>query len=250
MKKWLASEWFAIILILFGIGVFAFTIVAYFLAGFVFNYEQISPLISGQFGDLIGGVVGAMWALAGVILFYRALVKEKETTSNNRFNDTFFHLFNLYSSLISNMRIEVSDGKGHKVPKIGIDCFEYFHDKLRSSWEREIKNETIDFKQSIDNSVYNLLHHHKNNLIRYIGIIDSLLQYMDSHESDVQSVHLDLLRGSISSFERSFIFYYAMSKHCNRKLKKLIVDSGIVSDKTSFRLLKNEHYHLLFPGNG
>jgi len=42
----------------------------------------------GQFGDFIGGVAGAIWALAGVILFYVALDKQKEALSLqlNEFN--------------------------------------------------------------------------------------------------------------------------------------------------------------------
>lgn len=47
-----------------------------------------SPIKSdkvGQFGDLIGGVVGSLWALAGVILFYAALKEQrKDFQTNNK----------------------------------------------------------------------------------------------------------------------------------------------------------------------
>jgi hypothetical protein len=33
----------------------------------------------GQFGDFIGGIVGSLWALAGVVLFYSALVYQRRT---------------------------------------------------------------------------------------------------------------------------------------------------------------------------
>lgn len=38
----------------------------------------------GQFGDIIGGVVGSMWALAGVLLFYAAFKKQIESLENQK----------------------------------------------------------------------------------------------------------------------------------------------------------------------
>ncbi len=38
----------------------------------------------GQFGDLVSGVIGSLWALAGVILFYVALKEQREDFATNR----------------------------------------------------------------------------------------------------------------------------------------------------------------------
>lgn len=38
----------------------------------------------GQFGDIIGGVVGSIWALAGVMLFYAAFKKQIEALDNQK----------------------------------------------------------------------------------------------------------------------------------------------------------------------
>ncbi|WP_024596445.1 MULTISPECIES: putative phage abortive infection protein [Pseudoalteromonas] len=38
----------------------------------------------GQFGDFIGGFIGSIWALAGVFLFYKALVEQRVDLDNNR----------------------------------------------------------------------------------------------------------------------------------------------------------------------
>jgi hypothetical protein len=43
------------------------------------NSEKIS-----QFGDLVGGVIGSIWALAGVILFYIALKEQRIDFQTNR----------------------------------------------------------------------------------------------------------------------------------------------------------------------
>lgn len=38
----------------------------------------------GQFGDFVTGVVGSIWALAGVILFYVALTEQRKDFNTNR----------------------------------------------------------------------------------------------------------------------------------------------------------------------
>ena len=43
------------------------------------NSEKIA-----QFGDFIGGVIGSIWSLAGVILFYVALTEQREDIKINR----------------------------------------------------------------------------------------------------------------------------------------------------------------------
>jgi F0F1-type ATP synthase assembly protein I len=38
----------------------------------------------GQFGDLVGGLIGSIWALAGVVLFYVALTEQRKDFATNR----------------------------------------------------------------------------------------------------------------------------------------------------------------------
>jgi len=49
-----------------------------------FNTQKIDSNKFGQFGDFVGGLIGSMWALAGVILFYIALVEQREDIRINR----------------------------------------------------------------------------------------------------------------------------------------------------------------------
>ena len=38
----------------------------------------------GQYGEFIGGFGGSLWALAGVLLFYKALTEQREDFVNNK----------------------------------------------------------------------------------------------------------------------------------------------------------------------
>ncbi len=84
-KKVFLSENLAITLLILGI-----FLIIIFLFVFIYsaNYWSLNTkadtgLIS-EFGDIIGGVIGSLWALAGVILFYLALESQKESYQLSR----------------------------------------------------------------------------------------------------------------------------------------------------------------------
>ena len=72
LKK-IYSEKVASYLIIFGITVIIISILLFI---YKTTFDFSSPIDSNkfsQFGDFIGGLIGPLWALAGVILFYLAL---------------------------------------------------------------------------------------------------------------------------------------------------------------------------------
>jgi hypothetical protein len=78
-KKWISSvEFYSTILVLGGLGILLYT--------YSLSYNcKLEGEDRGQFGDFVGGVVGSMWALAGVILFYAALKQQRiDNKDNNR----------------------------------------------------------------------------------------------------------------------------------------------------------------------
>ncbi len=69
--------WIGVILFIAGIAIFIFK-ESLFLESKV-NAEKVA-----QLGDFIGGVVGSLWSLAGVILFYVALTEQRKDIEINR----------------------------------------------------------------------------------------------------------------------------------------------------------------------
>jgi hypothetical protein len=52
-----------------------------------FQFDSDLPIDKqkfGQFSEYVGGIIGSIWALAGVILFYVALTDQREDIKNNR----------------------------------------------------------------------------------------------------------------------------------------------------------------------
>lgn len=80
----LLNEHFSKILIITG-AAFAFLAVLFFTyKASLFNFDvAIDTAIFGQFGDVVGGVIGSLWALAGVILFYVGLTEQRKAIKLN-----------------------------------------------------------------------------------------------------------------------------------------------------------------------
>jgi len=79
------SERFSKILIFLGSLILIFALVLFCYKAVLFNTNvPIKTDVFGQFGDVIGGVVGSLWALAGVILFYLGLMEQRKDIKTNQ----------------------------------------------------------------------------------------------------------------------------------------------------------------------
>jgi|GEM_PF-6296098 len=78
------SEGFTRILIVAGVLVIVLGLLLFSWKGNLFHFgTSIDNDRVGQFGDFIGGIAGSLWALAGVILFYIALVDQRKEFKKN-----------------------------------------------------------------------------------------------------------------------------------------------------------------------
>lgn len=101
---------------------------------FEFNSNQDFE-INAKIGDFIGGVIGSLWALAGVLLFYTAVVLQgkelrafKLDSQKQNFENRFFELVKIHI----NNRNEINIGQENK--KHGRAAFTYLHDELSAIW--------------------------------------------------------------------------------------------------------------------
>ncbi|MFJ5480220.1 putative phage abortive infection protein [Pectobacterium carotovorum] len=85
MLKFLISEKFSKVLIFLGFILIIVFVVSFAYKAILFNFDiPIKTDVFGQLGDVIGGVTGSLWALAGVILFYAGLMEQRKDIITNR----------------------------------------------------------------------------------------------------------------------------------------------------------------------
>lgn len=88
MKKWIEQFLSArSAFYLVGIGLLLTSAMLFaFTRGESFHFGIVNSDKIGHFGDFVGGVVGSLWALAGVILFYIALQDQRKDYATNQAN--------------------------------------------------------------------------------------------------------------------------------------------------------------------
>lgn len=80
-----SNEIFSLTLV--GIGVLLLAVFTFLFCYKNINFSTLATIRSdvfGQFGDIVGGVVGSLWALAGVILFYTGLKEQRKELVTSR----------------------------------------------------------------------------------------------------------------------------------------------------------------------
>jgi hypothetical protein len=139
-----------------------------------------------QLGDFIGGVVGSLWALAGVFLFYKALTEQRIDFKNNK--DTLELQVSALNQQIDEFKLNREEQK-----------------LSRKVYEEQSKTAKI---QQFDSSFYSLLNVYlsiKNNLSNHNSeyfkeLVDKLDSYYKSEELCLIKRHKGVVSGFIDIY--------------------------------------------------
>jgi len=229
-------------LIYFGIGIFGLFVLIILSQGIGISKEYNAE-ITGSIGAFIGGIVGAIWALAGVLFFYVALRYQKEelklqrdeltrtreilktqadTISKQQFEGTFFSLLELFLKVRqSKVYIEVSD-------------------ELRDKYDSEDK----DFKSNKKTmylklkSLYEKRHKKlRSSLESFASITYSIYTFIDDSEIEDKSFYSDLLKSHLFRKDSLFLFVYTLYKE-DKKLGQIIIKYDVLK-----RLFDQQKYY-------
>jgi hypothetical protein len=268
-KKYLSGE--NVIKILVAIGLATLLIAALFFFWQDFTLDTTSKINAekiGQFGDFIGGISGSIWALAGVLLFYKALTEQRVDFANNRksldlqANALIEQIKEIQlnrKELESSRKIYTEQSRTLKIQQFESNFYSLLNIHLT------IKNNlpTKDFFRKINNSVlertqnekieelhnssieayshkYELeresLSHYFRSLYRLMSIIDNNT-FFDEREKYFYS---KIVRSQLSDFELLVLYYNSFTSQGNNLLKHLhIKDTPYIFIKGNEAELKN-----------
>ncbi len=193
-------------------------------------------------GEFFGGTVGSIWALAGVILFYLALIYQRrelelqreelvesrqilnhqsQTIEIQQFENTFFQLLDFH--LESSKRIQSQEGGN------GFDnMFDDFK-KALSSVKRKRKSDggsrNLD-EHAMETSFRNVYDGYRHTLSHYIANYNSLI-FLVSEKSKDPDFYMNLIKPHLSEQEVLIQFFFLVLYSKNKKVRSIVERFGL-----------------------
>jgi len=242
MKRYLFSTGMSKFLIALGAAIMIGSVVLFAWREYIFDIElPISKQNFGLFGDFVSGVVGSMWALAGVILFYVALTEQRNDFRTNREAlRAQIEALNLQAQEFKNQREELTLSRhifreqSRTIKKQQFDTTFFSFLKLRSDIILQLPKEEVaidyfslkrdlilkDFiledspekthKAAIQHYMY-FYYAHKKELSHYFRSIYRIMRFIDESDLEDEAKHLyaKIFRSQLTENELFFLFYNA-----------------------------------------
>ena len=222
----------------------------------------------GLIGEFFGGTVGPIWALAGVILFYLALIYQKnelelqreelketrkimesqsETIAIQQFENTFFQLLDFHLNAAS--KIIHTEG-GNVFDKIFTD-FKKSVTALKKKRKTSGGMDVLD-EEAYENSFKNVFDGYRDVLQYYFESFRTLVIFIGGKSKD-PAFYYRILKAHLTEQEVLIQFYYIILYSKDKMLKELSEEYNLLEklnlravheiDKFHLEGIKDEAYH-------
>jgi len=235
----------------------------------------------GQFGEYVGGLVGSIWALAGVILFYETLrfqrtelrlqreelqnqrseimeqtrqyIIQNQTLMTRKLEGTFFQLISLHNeivdSLVLNFQSHPSLSKAVQVPIQGRYCFNFFYKYFSQTYSENVDltgmttSNHEDAIFLISESFKKFYTEFQEDIGHYFRNLFNLALYLDKSKMTSKRFYFNLVRSLLSNYELIILFYFCLSED-GEKMKKLAERYSLFVQIPVNELLDRRHLDL------
>lgn len=228
-------KWSAIFLILVGVSIAIFFLFEIKNQG-VIRGEIYDPNTTSSIGNFVGGIVGTVWALAGVIFLFATLVYQRSEFEKTRellelqsrisykqqFEGSFFKLLDLFIRIQQNDKYDEASTElrqkydGEEKSTKGDKKVAYL--KLKSLFEKRHKNLRSSFES-------------------FASIIKSIYSFIGDSEINNSSFYSEILKSHLFRKDSLFLFVYTLYKE-DEELGKILIEYDVLG-----RLFDQKKYY-------
>ena len=268
--------------ITFGVGIFIFISIIYFLKGNVnYKYDIDSELVS-SFGIIIAGIIGTFFTIIATLLIWftyqsqkqeliktteiayeqsKTSKKQNETLNLQKFENTFFNmsatLMNIPDKLYGALpKISYKpDGSNEILGSIILSSGKEYFNKtlkiLKSKFSDKFDWKAIDDKTLEENTarIYNEFYDTWiSGLDHYFRYLYNILKFIDNSEIDFKKHYIDLLQAQLSNVELGLIFYNGIGRYGKTKLYPLLEKYNFLENLNDSAIFMKNHTQIrLYP---
>lgn len=247
----------------------------------IFGPDSFSSKLT-SYGSFAGGAVSSFWSLAGLFFIYVAflgqrqqllmqqleikfsqlelkstrlelegqknqMIEQNVTLKQQRFENTFFQLLGIHTSIVEAMDLRSISQPGTIVAE-GRDCFNNFYKRLKGQIHA---SNSASIGTTLDgyDTFYEM---NQNNLGHYFRNLYHIIKFIENSDIETKDKYSNFVRAQLSSHELILIFYNCLSQHGSRKFKPLIEKYALLKNMNSQLIFNPDHvieYHIGAYGN-
>lgn len=219
----------------------------------------------GMAGEFIGGTVGSIWALAGVILFFLALIYQKrelvlqrmelhenrkimesqsKTIAIQQFENTFFQLLNFHINAAEQIRATSAVGT-----RKAVNAFEGLYNDLKkevTSMKKRRKSDVGSVNpadESFEHCFSAVYEGYKNTFQHYLENYKTLLLFVNSKSGD-PAFYYNILKSHFTEQEVLVHFYYLLLATKNPELREVASKYRLFQKLNQRAVSEIDPYHL------
>lgn len=281
----ISYEKIALILILAGAILVVITIITVLLSDAKFlGFSKDTSETLGALGEYIGGVVGSIWSLASIVLFYETLrfqrselklqreelhsqrteimeqtnqyILQNQTLLTRRLEGTFFQIINLHNSIVSSLTLDSIEHPFFKKLDKAINgryCFYYYYKHFKAIYNDNVDLTGIsgsninEVKELINESFKAFYSEYQEDIGHYFRNLFNLALFIDKSKLINKKFYYNIVRSLLSNYELLILFYYCISDY-GEKMKKLAEKYSLFSLIPINEIIDKRHMDLLDSG--
>ncbi|MEM9389603.1 MAG: hypothetical protein AAGA02_03970 [Bacteroidota bacterium] len=219
----------------------------------------------GTAGEFLGGTVGSIWALAGVILFFLALIYQKRelvlqreelkesrkimehqsaTIAIQQFENTFFQLLNFHINAANNIRNTITGANGRALNAFDA-LYRDFKKEVNALKKRRKQDggNTSPDDDSFEMCFKTVYEGYKNTFQHYLENYRTLVLLIQSKSHDPQ-FYFNILKSHFTEQEVLIHFYFVILFSKDSTLIETCENNGLFHKLNLRAIAEVDSYHL------
>jgi hypothetical protein len=173
------------------------------------------------------------------------LEAQNATLKQQRFENTFFSLVNLFNSIVGSM--EFTKGTGTMSPQTfhGRECFILLYNDLQREYSGQEHLTPNDKPLQLCLAVYDRFADYRQDAVgHYFRTFYNIVKFIEKSQVEDKQTYINILRAQLSSSELYLLFYNCLSKYGSQKFKPYVEQFGLLENLTLANLIRREHKDL------
>ena len=248
------------------------------VVGFYIFMNPMRPLEDfGAYGEYFGGIVGSIWTLAGVILFYAALkaqqrefevqrqqlemqrkelqLQRQETelqrkeferqtqqliTQNNTLNVQKFENTIFHMLQLHNEIVVSNESRD-----LGKKWAKSLYIRFIGNYQRNLERTPELTKMECIEKTYRFFKMRPEYLDRYFRNLMYILKFVEHANIDNKIFYIGLIRAQLTIHEQLFLFYFSLSEFSSKEFRSILEEYRFFEELPLDELIDSEHKALM-----